>query len=43
MQLRSQELTHRLQTIPGFADVRAIKIIVAEAHALPVIPKPRGF
>lgn len=40
MQLRSQELVHRLKKVRGFDNVAHIKLVVVEPSALPVL-KPR--
>jgi hypothetical protein len=42
VQLRSQELAHRLRALPGFARVQGVKIVVVEEAALKVVPRPRG-
>lgn len=39
VQLRSQELAHRLRSLPGFRDVKSIKIVVIEAKMLKVLPR----
>lgn len=41
MQLRSQELVHRLRRVKGFEHVANVKLVVVEAATLPVV-KPRA-
>lgn len=44
VQLRSQELVHRLRTVPGLAQLAGIKIVVEEPAKLPVVSgRPRGM
>lgn len=42
VQLRSQELTHRLRALPGFDKVHGTKIVVVEKPVLKVLPRPRN-
>lgn len=37
MQLRSQELVHRLQAVKGFEGVVGVKLVVVEPRALPIV------
>lgn len=42
MQLRSQELIHRLKRVKGFERVAAVKLVVVEAATIPILqPKTR--
>ena len=41
MQLRSQELVHRLRAVPGFHGITSVKLVVVEPAALPLL-RPRA-